>query len=49
MIDNNPQLKGRMTVFAPLNAWMFKAMSGHNVQILSVSIFIIGNLICAIA
>ncbi|PDT64052.1 MFS transporter [Bradyrhizobium ottawaense] len=36
-------------VFAPLNAWMFKAMSGHNVQILSVSIFIIGNLICAIA
>ncbi len=38
-----------MTVFAPLNAWMFKAMSGHNVQILSVSIFIIGNLICAIA
>jgi DHA1 family inner membrane transport protein len=49
VIDNNPQLKGRMTVFAPLNAWMFKAMSGHNVQILSVSIFIIGNLICAIA
>ncbi|UWU75737.1 MFS transporter [Bradyrhizobium huanghuaihaiense] len=36
-------------VFAPLNAWMFTAMSGHNVQILSVSIFIIGNVICAIA
>ncbi|UQR61393.1 MFS transporter [Bradyrhizobium sp. C-145] len=36
-------------VFAPLNAWMFKATSGHNIQILSVSIFIIGNLICAIA
>ncbi|UVO35650.1 MFS transporter [Bradyrhizobium arachidis] len=36
-------------VFAPLNAWMFKAMSGHRVQSLSVSIFIIGNLICAIA
>jgi len=36
-------------VFAPLNAWMFKAMSRRNVQILSVSIFIIGNLICAIA
>ncbi|MDA9476863.1 hypothetical protein XI03_20685 [Bradyrhizobium sp. CCBAU 65884] len=36
-------------VFAPLNAWMFKAVSGHNVQILSVSLFIIGNLICAIA
>jgi uncharacterized membrane protein len=36
-------------VFAPLNAWMFKGMSRRNVQILSVSIFIIGNLICAIA
>lgn len=36
-------------VFAPLNAWMFKAMSRRNVQILSVSIFIIGNLICAVA
>ncbi|MCA1552069.1 MFS transporter [Bradyrhizobium sp. BRP19] len=36
-------------IFAPLNAWMFKAMSRRNVQILSVSIFIIGNLICAIA
>ncbi|MEY9590915.1 DHA1 family inner membrane transport protein [Bradyrhizobium yuanmingense] len=36
-------------VFAPLNAWIFKAMSGRNVPILSVSIFIIGNLICAIA
>ncbi|KRR06437.1 hypothetical protein CQ12_16535 [Bradyrhizobium jicamae] len=36
-------------VFAPLNAWMFRALSRRNVQILSVSIFIIGNLICAIA
>ncbi|ANW03117.1 MFS transporter [Bradyrhizobium icense] len=36
-------------VFAPLNAWMFKAVSRRNVQILSVSIFIVGNLICAIA
>ncbi|NRP75784.1 Inner membrane transport protein YdhP [Ensifer psoraleae] len=35
--------------FAPLNAWMFKSMSRRNVQILSVSIFIIGNLMCAIA
>ncbi|MBH5371027.1 MFS transporter [Bradyrhizobium glycinis] len=36
-------------VFAPLNAWMFKSMGGRNVQILSVSIFTIGNLICATA
>ncbi|MCK1612394.1 MULTISPECIES: MFS transporter [unclassified Bradyrhizobium] len=36
-------------VFAPLNAWMFRAASRRNVQILSVSIFIIGNVICAIA
>ncbi|MGY3146119.1 DHA1 family inner membrane transport protein [Bradyrhizobium sp. USDA 3397] len=36
-------------VFAPLNAWMFRTMSRRNVQILSVSIFIVGNLVCAIA
>ncbi|KLK91897.1 hypothetical protein AA309_17490 [Microvirga vignae] len=36
-------------VFAPLNAWMFKDMSRRKVQILSIAIFIIGNLICAIA
>ncbi|OSI33013.1 MFS transporter [Bradyrhizobium canariense] len=36
-------------VFAPLNAWMFKSISRRNIQILSVSIFVIGNLICAIA
>ncbi|MCP3392076.1 MFS transporter [Bradyrhizobium sp. CCGB12] len=35
--------------FAPLNAWTFKTMSRRNVQILSVSIFIVGNLVCAIA
>ncbi|MVT53235.1 MFS transporter [Bradyrhizobium yuanmingense] len=36
-------------VFAPLNAWMFKTMSRRNVQTLSVSIFVVGNLVCAIA
>ncbi|MBP0639101.1 MFS transporter [Cupriavidus sp. AcVe19-6a] len=36
-------------VFAPLNAWMFKEMSRRNVQLLSVSIFILGNLISAVA
>ncbi|MGY4567226.1 MFS transporter [Bradyrhizobium sp. USDA 3256] len=36
-------------IFAPLNAWVFRGMSRRNIQIMSVSIFIIGNLICAIA
>ncbi|MGY8663885.1 MFS transporter [Bradyrhizobium sp. UFLA05-109] len=36
-------------VFAPLNAWIFRTVSCRNVQLLSVSIFIIGNLVCAIA
>ncbi|MBB4380439.1 MFS transporter [Bradyrhizobium sp. SBR1B] len=36
-------------VFAPLNAWTFKASRRRNVQILAASIFTVGNLICAIA
>ncbi|MFH0301864.1 MFS transporter [Bradyrhizobium sp. 31Argb] len=36
-------------LFAPLNAWMFKGMNLRNVQILSIAIFIVGNLTCAIA
>lgn len=36
-------------VFAPLNAWMFKGMSRRSIQILSIAIFTIGNLVRAIA
>ncbi|AMA59832.1 MFS transporter [Bradyrhizobium sp. CCGE-LA001] len=36
-------------VFAPLNAWMFKAVTRRGVQILSLTIFLVGNLVCAIA
>ncbi|WP_409190257.1 MFS transporter [Bradyrhizobium sp. RDM4] len=36
-------------VFAPLNASMFRAVSRRNVQILSLSIFIVGNVVCAFA
>lgn len=36
-------------IFAPLNAWLFRDMSRRNVQVFSVSLFLIGNLICALA
>ena len=36
-------------IFAPLNAWLFRDMSRRNVQVFSMSLFLIGNLICALA